>query len=183
MDIIDIIDSEWKLWGDFGLTFSSENKVVWRELRLEVREWSLLFSRTSLSVGSSWLTVGEGSHTVHQNIVSDLQGIVNHPHPGFGHDGLISPNINISQSMTIKTLTTCGKFTFNLILRGQESCIDPYNLCSKLLAFMIKCSLPTTKRMKYWYLLLAFIYLLWDQLLSLSSLHSMIFCCPQSLRS
>ena len=35
------------------------------------------------SVGSSCLTVGEGSHTVHQNIVSDLQGIVNHPHPGY----------------------------------------------------------------------------------------------------
>ena len=35
------------------------------------------------SVGSSWLTVGEGSHTVHQNIVSDLQGILSHPHPGY----------------------------------------------------------------------------------------------------
>ncbi len=35
------------------------------------------------SVGSSWLTVGEGSHTVHQNIVSDLQGIVNNPHAGY----------------------------------------------------------------------------------------------------
>ena len=38
------------------------------------------------SVGGGWLTVGEGSHSVRQNIGSDLQGIVScsqssHPTP------------------------------------------------------------------------------------------------------
>ena len=56
------------------------------------------------SVGG-WLTVGEGSHTVHKNISSDLQGIVScsqssHPTPRIHLVMLgsycISPNKNIS---------------------------------------------------------------------------------------
>ena len=47
------------------------------------------------SVGC-WLTVGEGSHTVHKNISSDLQGIVSCSQSSHPTPTPTSPNKNIS---------------------------------------------------------------------------------------
>ena len=76
------------------------------------------------SVGG-WLTVGEGSHTVHKNIGSDLQGIVScspaTPHPGYiwscwAHIAYLQIKIFLCMQINGNKNSDQPVFTFNFTL-------------------------------------------------------------------